>query len=79
VSISIPYLSPELIAAILGRESATVSDMRADPKPATDSSLPIKRFPSIVNEKSLPAPIQGNTSWSRQFAVLAKLIGFRRV
>jgi hypothetical protein len=75
----IPYLSPELIAVILGRESATASDMRADPTPATDSSLPIQRSPSTVNEKSPPAPVQGNTSWSRQFAVLAKLIGFRRV
>jgi hypothetical protein len=74
----IPYLSPELIAAILGGESATGSDMRAYPKPATDSSLPIQRSSSAVNEKSPPAPIQGNTSWLRQFVVLAKLIGFWR-
>jgi hypothetical protein len=41
--IMIPYLSPEFIAAILGNDSATASDMRTDPKPAVENAVPVQR------------------------------------
>jgi len=58
IPILIPYLSPELIAALLGDESATASDMRADPKPAVENPVPVQRSPSTASEKSVPAPVK---------------------
>jgi hypothetical protein len=73
----IPYLSPELIAAIVGDESATTSDMRTHSKPVVENSVPDRRSLSAVDKKSVPAPFQWNVSWarySRLFVVAAKLI-----
>jgi hypothetical protein len=47
----IPYLSPELIAAILQRESISAIDVQADSKSATEKSFPAPRSRSAVNEK----------------------------
>jgi hypothetical protein len=47
----IPYLSPELIAAILKRESTSSVDLRADSKSAVENSIPALRSQSAVNKK----------------------------
>jgi hypothetical protein len=70
----IPYLSPELIAAILGDESATAFGMHTDPKPAVENSVPVQSSSSTVNEKPVPAPFRWNVS--RLFAVVANLLKY---
>ena len=47
----IPYLSPELIAAILKRESTSAVDVRANSESATENSFPALRSQPAVNEK----------------------------
>jgi hypothetical protein len=74
--ILIPYLSPEFIAAILGGENATPSNMRVESKPTKENSLPVQRISATVNETSIPNPFQWSVFWSRYFrifAVVAKL------
>jgi hypothetical protein len=52
----IPYLSPELIAAILKLESTSAVDLQVDSKSATENSFPAPRSRSAVNEKPVRVP-----------------------
>jgi hypothetical protein len=45
----IPYLGPELIAAILKRERTAAVDSRVDSESAAEKSLPARRSQSLVN------------------------------
>ena len=67
----IPYLSPELIAAILKRESISAVDLQMDSKSSTEASFP------AVNEEPARIPFRRKVSWlrcSRLFAVVGRLV-----
>jgi hypothetical protein len=68
----IPYLSPELIEAILKRESSTSAvDLQMDSKSSTEASFP------AVNEEPARIPFRRKVSWlrcSRLFAVVGRLV-----
>ena len=73
----IPYLSPELIAAILKRESISAVDSQMDSKSSTEASFPALRSRSAVNEKPVRIPFRRKVSWlrcSRLFAVVGRLV-----
>jgi hypothetical protein len=73
----IPYLSPELIAAILKRESISAVDLQMDSKSSTEDSFPTLRSRSAVNEKPVRIPFRRKLSWlrcSRLFAVVGRLV-----
>jgi hypothetical protein len=73
----IPYLSPELIAAILKRESTSSVDSRADSKTAAENSFPALCSQSAVNEEPVRVPFRRKASWlrcSRVFAVVGRLV-----
>jgi hypothetical protein len=73
----IPYLSPELIAAILQRESMSSVDLEADSKSATENSFPAPRSQSPVNKKPVRGLFRRKASWwrcSRLFAVVGRLV-----
>lgn len=73
----IPYLGPELIAAILNCESTSTIDLRADSKSAAENSSSALRSQSAVNEKPVRVPFRRKASWlrcSRLFAVVGRLV-----
>jgi hypothetical protein len=73
----IPYLGPELIAAILKRESTSAVDLQVDSKSATENSFPALRSQSAVNEKPVRVPFQRRGSslrCSRLFVVVGRLV-----
>ena len=73
----IPYLGPELIAAILKRDSASAVDLQADSKSTTENSFPALRSQSAVNEEPVRIPLRQKVSWlrcSRLFAVVGRLV-----
>jgi hypothetical protein len=73
----IPYLSPELIAAILKRQSLSSVDLQADSKSAAENSFSALRSQSAVNEKPVRIPFRRKVSWlrrSRLFAVVGRLV-----
>jgi hypothetical protein len=73
----IPYLGPELIAAILERESTSAVDLQADSKPATKNSIPAPRSQSAIKEKPVRAAFRRKVSWlpgSRLFAAVGRLV-----
>jgi sensor domain CHASE-containing protein len=73
----IPYLSPELIAAILKLENISAVDLQADSKSATENSFPASRSQSPVNEKAVRVPFRWRASWlrcSRLFVVVGRLV-----
>jgi hypothetical protein len=73
----IPYLSPELIAAILKRESVSAVDLQMDSKSSTEASFPALRSQSAVNERPVRVPFRQKASWlrcSRLFAVVGRLV-----
>jgi len=72
----IPYLSPELIAAILKRESTSAVDLQADSKSLREHSFPTLRSQSGVNEKLTRVPFR-RKAWlrcSRLFTVVGRLV-----
>jgi hypothetical protein len=73
----IPYLSPELIAAILTRENTAAVDLHTDSKSAREDSLSAVRSQSAINEKRERALFRQKIAWlpcSRIFAVACKLV-----
>jgi hypothetical protein len=73
----IPYLSPELIAAILKLDSTSAVDLQVDSKPAMENSFPALRSQSAVNEKPRRVPFRRKAPWlrcSRLFAVVGRLV-----
>ena len=79
----IPYLSPELIAAILKLESTSAVDLQVDSKSALENSFPALRSQSAGNEKLVRIRFRRKASWlrcSRLFAVVGRLVvlGFHR-
>jgi hypothetical protein len=73
----IPYLSPELIAAILKLESTSAVDLQVDSKSATENSSLGLRSQSAVNEKPMRVPFRRKASWLRcphLFAVVGRLV-----
>jgi hypothetical protein len=73
----IPYIGPEFIAAILGREINAARDLPPDSKSATENSLPARCSQSAVNEEAVPVPFQGKKSWlrcSHLFAIVARVV-----
>jgi hypothetical protein len=54
----IPYLSPELIAAILKLESTSAVDLHVDSRSAMENSFPALRSQSAVNEKPVRVPFR---------------------
>jgi hypothetical protein len=75
----IPYIGPEFIAAILGREINAAPDLSPDSKSATENSLPARCSQSAVNEEAVPVPVpfQGKESWlrcSHLFAIVARVV-----
>jgi hypothetical protein len=74
----IPYLSPELIAAILKLESTSAVDLQVESKSALENSFPALRSQSAVNEKLVRITFRRKASWlrcSRLFAVVGRLVG----
>lgn len=74
------YLSPELIAALLKRESPSAVDSQADSKSATKNSFPALRSQSAVDKKAVRAPSQRKASslrCSRLFAIVGRLVAPR--
>jgi hypothetical protein len=72
-----PYLGPELIAAILKRESTSAVDLRKDSKSVTENSFPAIRSQSAVNEKPALVSFRRKASWlrcHRLFAVVGRLV-----
>jgi hypothetical protein len=77
----IPYLSPELIAAILKLKSISAVDLHADSKSAMEDSLPAQHSQSAVNEKLVRVTFRRKASWlrcSRLFAVVGRLVALWR-
>ena len=73
----IPYLSPELIAAILKLESTSAVDLQVDSKSVLENSSPALRSQSAVNEKLVRITFRRKASWlrcSRLFAVVGRLV-----
>jgi hypothetical protein len=73
----IPYLGPELIAAILERESTSAVDLQANSKLATENSLRAVRSRSVVKKKPARVPFRRKASWlrcSRLFAIVGRLV-----
>ena len=73
----IPYLSPELIAAILNHESLSSVDLQADSKSVAKNSFSALRSQSAVNKKPVRVLFRRKASWlrcSRLFAVVGRLV-----
>jgi hypothetical protein len=73
----IPYLSPELISAILKLEGTSAVDLQVESKSATENSFPALRSQSAVNEKPVRVPFRRRGSWLRcirLFAVLGRMV-----
>jgi hypothetical protein len=73
----IPYLGPELIAAIMKCEGTSDVDLQADSKSAVKDSLPALRSQSAVNENLVRVPSRRKASWlrrSRLFGVVCRLV-----
>jgi hypothetical protein len=71
----IPYLSPELIAAILKVESTSAVDLQKDSKSATENSFPALRFRSAVNKKPVRVPFLAKGF----FAILSSIFAPERI
>jgi hypothetical protein len=77
VNVLIPYLGPELIAAILNRESAAALDLGTDSKSATKNSLLALRSQSTINDKPVHIPLRRKAfrlRWSRLFTAVRGLV-----
>ena len=73
----LPYLSHELIEAILKREGISAVDLQKDSESATENVFPSLRIQSAVNEKRVRVPSRQKASWSRctrLFAAVGRLV-----
>jgi hypothetical protein len=72
-----PYLGPDLIAAIVRRESTSAVDLQADSKSVVENSLAALCSESAVSEKPMPVPFRRKATWlrcSRLYAVVVRLL-----
>jgi hypothetical protein len=80
VIVLIPYIGPELIATILGRESSDVLDLRMDSKSAIENSLPAPPMSvpteALEKEGRTKANVRGKNIGHRINSAINSLVGF---